>query len=91
MFSSRKCSCSNKKTVLYAGLTKKSHGLYCREVRLEALRGGYKFRQPKAPGKGIILLDALNTLPKPDLGVLLTPRCTLLLPKEVCAGFLEFR
>lgn len=77
--------------LLYAGLTKKTYGWCCREARSEALGGDYQFRQPKAPGKAVILLDVLNTLPKPDLVVLLTHRCTLLLPKQVFAGFLEFR
>lgn len=91
MLSFRKCSCSSRKTVLYAGLTNKSYSLCCREGRLEALRGGHQFSQPKAPGTGIIPLDVLSALPKPDLGVLLTLHCTLLLPKEVIAGFLELR
>lgn len=91
MFSFRKCSCSTRKTVLYAGLTNKSYCSCCREERLEAFRSDCQFSQPKAPGKGIILLDVLSTLPKPDLGVLLTPCCTLLLPKEVFASFLELR
>lgn len=40
---------------------------------------------------GTALLYALNTLPKPDLGVLLTLHCTLLLPAEELAVFLGFR
>lgn len=77
--------------MLYAGLTKKSYGLCCREGRLEAFRSDCQFNQPKAPRKGIILLDVLSTLPRPDHDALLTPRCTLLLPKEVFADFLELR
>lgn len=46
---------------------------------------------PRAPGMDRTLLCVSNPLPKPDLGVLLTPCCTLLLPEAAFAVFLGFR